>query len=98
MSRYYRRAEVIELLSLREDFLDDLLRETSLFEEVEGAFSADDVERIRIAQRLEEDLGLDWAAIEVVVRMRERMIAERRQLLAVIEALRRRLMQAEKER
>ncbi|HLV60991.1 MAG TPA: hypothetical protein VKY51_06260 [Fredinandcohnia sp.] len=98
MSRYYRRAEVIELLSLREDFLDDLLRETSLFEEVEGAFSADDVERIWIAHRLEEDLGLDWAAIEVVVRMRERMIAERRQLLAVIEALRRRLMQAEKER
>lgn len=95
MSRYYRRTEVIELLSLREDFLDSLLRETSLCEEVGGAFSADDVERIRIAQRLDEDLGVNFAGIEVAVRLRERMLAERRELLSVIEALRRRLMRAD---
>lgn len=99
MNRYYRRTEVIELLSLEEEFLDRLLRETSICEEVGGAFSADDVERIRIAHRLEMDLGLNPAGIEVAVRLREKMLAERRELLSVIEALRRRLMgEVEKER
>lgn len=99
MNRYYRRTEVIELLSLKEDFLDRLLQETSICEEVGGGFSAEDVERIRIARHLEEDLGLNLAGIEVAVRLRERMLAERRELLSVIEALRRRLMgEVEKER
>jgi len=99
VSRYYRRTEVIEMLSLDEEFLDRLLRETSICEEVGGAFSARDVERIRVARHLEEDLGLNWAGIEVVVDLRERMLAERRELLSVIEALRRRLLgTGEKER
>lgn len=92
MNRYYRRTEVIELLSLPEGFLDRLLSETSICEDIGDAFSADDVERIRIARRLEEDLGLDFAGIEVALRLRERMLVERRELLSVIESLRRRLM------
>lgn len=99
MSRYYRRTEVIEMLSLDEEFLDRLLRETSICEEIGGAFSADDVERIRIAHHLEEDLGVNLPGIEVALRLREKMLAERRELLSVIEALRRRLMrEVEKER
>jgi MerR family transcriptional regulator/heat shock protein HspR len=87
------------MLSLDEEFLDRLLRETSICEEVGGAFSERDVERIRVARHLEEDLGLNLAGIEVVVDLRERMLAERRELLSVIEALCRRLLgTGEKER
>jgi len=91
VERYYRRTEVIEMLSLDEDFLDRLLAETSICEEVGGTFSARDVERIRVARHLEEDLGVNPAGIEVVIRLLERMMAERRELLSVIEAFCRKL-------
>lgn len=91
MKRYYRRTEVVEMLALEEGFLDRLLEETSICEEGDE-FAADDVERIRIARHLEEDLGLNPAGVEVALLLREKMLAERRELFSVIVALRKRLL------
>lgn len=97
MKRYYRRTEVVEMLGLEEGFLERLQKETSICEEIGGAFAVADVDRIRIARQLEEDLGLDAAGIEVALLLRERMLAERRELLSVIQALREKVMaEAEK--
>lgn len=90
MKRYYRRTEVIEMLSLDEGFLERLLQETAICQGPSGRFTAEDVERIRIARQL-EDLGCNAAGVEVALFLRERWLAERRELLAVIEALRKRL-------
>jgi hypothetical protein len=88
VKRYYRRTEVVEMLGLEEGFLERLQRETSIAEETGGKFAAADVDRIRIARQLEEDLGLDAAGIEVALLLRERLLTERRELLSVIVALR----------
>lgn len=79
------------MLSLDEGFLERLLQETAICEGSSGEFTPGDVERIRIARQLEEDLGVNPAGIEALLLLRERMLAERRELLSVIEALRRRL-------
>lgn len=79
------------MLSLDEGFLEKLLRETAICEGGSGRFTPAEVERIRIARHLEEDLGVNPAGVEALLLLRERMLAERRELLSVIEALRRRL-------
>lgn len=79
------------MLSLDEGFLEKLLRETAICEGGSGQFTPEEVERIRIARHLEEDLGVNPAGVEALLLLRERMLAERRELLSVIETLRRRL-------
>jgi MerR family transcriptional regulator, heat shock protein HspR len=46
-------------------------------------YSDRDLERIKQIQRLSTDLGLDLAAVEVVLHMRERMLAMHEEIVAL---------------
>lgn len=50
-------------------------------------FSAGDLENLRLAKVLVEDMGLNLAGVEVVLRMRQSMIDMRRQFDAILEDL-----------
>ncbi len=87
--RLYARAEVVRILHV-DGRLIERLEDEEIVGARRGRFTADDLERIRIAAELAE-LDVNDAGIEVVLRMRERWLAERRELHEAIDALRARL-------
>ena len=91
MHRYLRIREVTTILHVDEAFLrslaaDDLIhiKETA---EGDPVVSAEDVERARIVRTLMEDLDVNPAGVEVILHMRESMVAMRRQFADILEAL-----------
>jgi MerR family transcriptional regulator, heat shock protein HspR len=60
-------------------------------------FSADDLERIRLIVELSRDLGVNWAGVEVILHMRERMMDMQRQLDEIFRDLGRRMEQNQRE-
>ena len=87
--RLYARAEVVRILHVVSRLLARLEAE-EIVESRRGRYTAEDLERIRIAAEL-ADLDVNDAGIEVALRMREQWLAERRELHGVIETLRARL-------
>ncbi|MHB8418047.1 MAG: MerR family transcriptional regulator [Myxococcales bacterium] len=89
--RLYARTEVVRLLRIDRRLLDRL-EEEEIVRSRRGRFSARDVERVRIAAEL-LNLDVNPEGLEIILRMRERWLAERRELHAAIEALRAKLLE-----
>ncbi len=85
----YARAEVVRLLGIDRTLLARLEEEEVVLRRA-GGYTADDLERLRVAAEL-ADLGVNEEGIEVVLRMREQWLAERRELHELIDALRERV-------
>ncbi len=93
---FWTITEVIESFQIKEGFLGDLEEEeivcpTCRENSQEKLFSSSDLERLRFAMTLAEDMGVNLAGIEVVLRMRQNMLDMRRQFDAILEDLARRL-------
>lgn len=91
--RLYARAEVVRLLRVDGELLDTLERERIVVRR-RGGYDPGDLERLRIAVELAR-LDVNPPGVAVALRMREQLIAERRRLRAIIEALRSRLLERE---
>jgi MerR family transcriptional regulator/heat shock protein HspR len=87
---YWTTTEVIEIFQVETRFLDDLVEEEILHPEgredpAEKRFSGVDLERLRLAKLLVEEMGVNLAGVEIILRMRRDMFAMRAQFDAILE-------------
>lgn len=85
----YARTEVVRLLHVDAELLEFLEAEEVVTVR-RGRYTPADLETVRVAAELAQ-LDVNPAGVAMILRMREQWIAERAELLSVIEALRARL-------
>ncbi len=74
MSRYFLRHEVLEMIAIRPELLDEIEAEGLIDVEQGARYSLHTVERLRVIRNLVDDLGVNLAGAEVILRMREQMM------------------------
>ncbi len=89
---FWTITEVVELLEIEESFLLELEEEDVICpvcrdEPPKKLFTSSDLERLRLAKALVEDMGINLAGVEVILRMRQNMVEMRRQFDAILEDL-----------
>jgi MerR family transcriptional regulator/heat shock protein HspR len=92
--KYLRVSEVIKVCNVPREFIDILERE-HIIEPITRrklkVYSQDQVERVRVAHLLIEEMGVNLEGAEVALHMREQMIAMQRQFDELLRLLRRHL-------
>jgi MerR family transcriptional regulator/heat shock protein HspR len=88
--------EIIEYLQVDKDFLNNLEQEAIISpickeNTEEKVFSSGDMERLRLAKLLFEEMDVNIPGIEVILQMRQNMLHMRRQFDEILEDLARRL-------
>jgi DNA-binding transcriptional MerR regulator len=81
--KFFGITEVIEVCCVTEEFVDALERENlirSVNRNNERRYSLDQVDRIRVAQNLVRELGVNFEGVEVALHMRDQIIQMRRQM------------------
>ena len=81
--KYFRITEVVELCGVNREFIRRLEREhliRPLPSQKRKLYSLDQVDRVRVARLLIEDMGVNIEGAEVALNMREQMMAMQRQL------------------
>jgi MerR family transcriptional regulator/heat shock protein HspR len=81
---FWTITEVVERFQITEGFLSELEEEEivcSVCRENDSnkVFTSEDLERLRLAKILVEEMGVNLAGVEVILGMRQRMIEMRRQ-------------------
>jgi MerR family transcriptional regulator, heat shock protein HspR len=61
-------------------------------------FAPEDLERIRVILALSRELGVNWAGVEVILHMRERMLEMQQQIDEILDHLHRQMQQTLAER
>lgn len=92
--KYLRVSEVIKICSVPQEFIDILEREhiiEPIIRRKLKVYSLEQVERVRVAHLLIEDMGVNLEGAEVALHMREQMIAMQRQFNEVLHLLRQQL-------
>ncbi len=91
MHRYLKVAEVIAEFHITPEFLDALETEDLIHPKrtLEGdlVISAEDVARIRLALLLTGELEVNLPGVEVIMHMRDSMLAMQRQFSEILDAL-----------
>jgi len=90
--KFFTTTEVMEILQVNEDLIISLEREEILCPECGGGetvkhFSQNEIEKLRIARMLMEDMDVNLPGVEIILRMRESMINMRRQFDDILEDL-----------
>jgi MerR family transcriptional regulator/heat shock protein HspR len=88
--KYLRIAEVVKLCGVKEDFLDRLERESvirPIMRQRRKMYPLDQVERVRVAHILIDELGVNLEGAEVVLHMRAQMIAMQQQFKELLRRL-----------
>lgn len=88
--KYWTKTEVIEIFQMETRFLNKLEEEEivcpdSLEDPCEKRFSEADLERLRLAKLLVEDMGVNLAGVEIILRMRQCMFDMRAQFDLILE-------------
>ncbi len=96
--RHYTLREIVEMFEVEERFVTELADEQivcAFFEEGEAppvpCFREADLERVRLAKLLTEEMNVNMAGVEVILRMRQNMFEMRRQFDAILEDLKGRM-------
>jgi MerR family transcriptional regulator/heat shock protein HspR len=89
---FWTITEVVELFEVEENFLIDLEQEEILCptcrdDSTTKLFSSSELEKLRIAKILFEDMGVNVPGIEVILRMRQTMFDMRNQFDAILEGV-----------
>jgi MerR family transcriptional regulator/heat shock protein HspR len=89
---YWTLSEVIEIFQMDEGTISYLEEEEIVCpecfdEQPVKRFSAIELEKLRLAKVLMEDMDVNLPGVEVILRMRENMIQMRRQFDAILEDL-----------
>ena len=93
---FWRITEVVETFQIDRGFLDDLEEEeiicpTCQKNSKEKLFSSGDLEKLRLARILFEEMDVNLPGIEVILQMRQNMLDMRRQFDEILEDLASRL-------
>lgn len=88
MSREIVRTTVLALLQGDESLYDQLCAE-GLLPRDESALSHQHLELARVVYTLTRELEVNWAGVEIVLRMRSELIASRQQVSELLELLQR---------
>jgi MerR family transcriptional regulator, heat shock protein HspR len=92
--RYLRITEVVKICGVDEKFVDDLEREQIVQPVIRRNlkfYAPDQVDRVRVAHLLIEEMGVNMEGAEVALHMREQMIAMQRQVNELLRLLRHQL-------
>ena len=84
--------EVVEIFEVEERFLQELEEEEVLCptcgeESPAKLFSEAEIEKLRLAKILTEDMGVNLPGVDIILRMRQNMIDMRRQFDDILEDL-----------
>jgi MerR family transcriptional regulator, heat shock protein HspR len=90
--KYWSVTEVVEFFQVNEAFLDDLEKENIVCSSCRDglsnkSFSDDEMEKVRLAKILMDEMDVNLAGVEVVLQMRKSMVAMRKQFDAILEDL-----------
>jgi MerR family transcriptional regulator/heat shock protein HspR len=88
--KYLRITEVVKVCGVDQEFIDQLERESLIRPTVrqhQKLYSLDQVNRVRVARLLIEEMGVNLEGAEVVLHMREQMIAMQRQFNELLHLL-----------
>ena len=90
--QFWTITEIIESFEIDEVFLVNLEREeivcpTCTRKAQPKLFTATDMEKIRLAKILTEEMGVNLAGVEVILRMRQNMFEMRKQFDTILEEL-----------
>ena len=88
--RFWRVSEVVEFFQIEERFVVDLEEEEVIHPiyregETDKLFSADELEKVRLAKILIEEMGVNVAGVDVILRMRQNLIEMRAQFDSILE-------------
>ena len=88
--KFWTVAEVREYFEFEETLILDLEKEEIVCPTCQGqdeakVFSAVEMEKLRLVKLLYDDLGVNLPGIDIILRMRQRLIEMRRQFDAVLE-------------
>jgi signal transduction histidine kinase len=86
-SRRITRRDVIAVLDVNEDFLLELERESIVTTEGEGFYPEAELERIRLCRTLHDDLGVNFAGLEVALHLIEMIEKERGRFAEMLRSL-----------
>ena len=89
---FWTVTEVMEIFEVDEGFLSDLEEEELLCPvRWEGSpakvFRAEELEKLKLVKALVEDMGVNLAGVEVIMRMRQMMFDMRRQFDEILDDL-----------
>jgi len=91
MSRYLKVSDVLAELHVEVAFLDSLESEGLIHVkhplDGEAVISAEDADRARVALLLTGEMDVNLAGVEVIINMRESMLAMQRQFADILDAL-----------
>jgi MerR family transcriptional regulator/heat shock protein HspR len=88
--KYLRISEVVKICGVDEAFVKRLESESvihAIISQNRKLYSLDQVDRVRVARLLIEEMGVNLEGAEVVLHMREQMIAMQRQVRALVHRL-----------
>jgi DNA-binding transcriptional MerR regulator len=88
--KFLQITEVIEICCVDEDFVLRLEQEsliTPIVQDSQKLYPLEQVDRIRVAHLLVDEMGVNFEGAEVALNMREQMIAMQRQFDAVLKRL-----------
>jgi len=94
--KFLRITEVIKICNVDAKFVMRLEREKVIYPIVrrsQKVYPLDQVDRVRVARLLMEDMGVNLEGAEVALHMREQMIAMQRQFDEILRRLGRQLKQ-----
>jgi MerR family transcriptional regulator/heat shock protein HspR len=88
----FTTTEIMEIFQVNEDLIITLEKEEIICPECSGDeslkhFSQEEIEKLRIAKMLIEDLDVNLPGVEIILRMRESMISMRRQFDDILDDL-----------
>jgi MerR family transcriptional regulator/heat shock protein HspR len=89
---YWTLSEVVEIFQVTETFLSDLEEEDIICPECgentpDKLFPPGEMEKLRIAKILMDEMDVNLPGVEIILRMRQDMIAMRAQFDAILEDL-----------
>jgi MerR family transcriptional regulator/heat shock protein HspR len=88
----FTTTEIMEIFQVNEDLIITLEKEEIICPECSGDgalkhFSQNEIEKLRIARMLIEDMDVNLPGVEIILRMRESLINMRRQFDDILEDL-----------
>ena len=88
--KYLRVSEIIKVCHVPQEFIDTLEREhiiEPIMRRKLKVYSVDQVDRVRVAHLLIQEMGVNLEGAEVALHMREQMIAMQRQFNELLRLL-----------
>lgn len=89
MTRRYDLEMLLAVLEHDRELLEEMER-LGFIRDEQGGYDEEACERARVVRTLVRELEVNWAGVEIIIRMRDDLMTTRRQLAEALELLRER--------